>query len=151
MIEDDIKILELYVNGSGCLTTTKIAVKEAFERVKANARLGALLDASSNPTQEISAINSSVPVDQALGTVKHSTVVGTKPFFNGQRVADCLSTIECLARLGAAVEAMNEMDELQKLDEGGWRLTEYGIYGMEFPVDHRGLTAQEALDKRYRS
>ena len=93
---------------------------EAWQEVQRLARLGAQLDASSNPEQEISPLDTNVPLDDALRTVKHLTVVGRKPFFNAQRISDCIATVEKLARLGAAVQAMPEDYALVRGFNGTW-------------------------------
>ncbi len=83
-----------------------------------------------------------VPVDEALATMVHVMQVGWKPFFNGQRISDCIASVKRLARLGAAIEAMPKGWTLEREDwtNNGWNCHSGHIETVLQP------TAQEALD-----
>jgi hypothetical protein len=68
----------------------------AWEKVTNYARLGFLLHIASNPNQDISPVDNFVPPDEAMQTIKHLCYLGAKPWFNAQRIHDCIVSVEAI-------------------------------------------------------
>lgn len=101
-----LETIEQQINQSTDCVWTSIDGMYPNGSLKALARLakmGLIAEAKRNDDQ-IQPINDHMEPEEALRVVSHLTVFGQKAWFDGQKCADAVATVERLARLGVVCE-----------------------------------------------